>query len=275
MAATPMLFVHGFWHAAWCWTEVLAHVTRTGRVGLAVDLPGHGLRARRPASATARPFNPQALATEPSPVAGVDLDQAGDFLVEQIKLLGGGRPVTVVAHSMGGTALTRAAQQAPELVSRAVYLAAFMPASDTPAIVHAQTPQLSQALRADPAAVGALRLDVGSTDPGYRQALYDTFYGGVEPMLADAAMSLLSPDAPLRIALGTTRLTCDGWGSVPRTYIKTDRDVVIPPAVQERLIADADAAFPANPTHVLGLDASHSPFLSMPGKVADIVCGLG
>jgi hypothetical protein len=33
----------------------------------------------------------------------------------------------------------------------------------------------------------------------------------------------------------------------------------------------ADAAFPANPTAVRGLEASQSPFLSMPGRVAGIV----
>ena len=31
------------------------------------------------------------------------------------------------------------------------------------------------------------------------------------------------------------------------------------------------AAFPANPTAVRELEASHSPFLSMPGQVAGIV----
>jgi hypothetical protein len=47
------------------------------------------------------------------------------------------------------------------------------------------------------------------------------------------------------------------------------------PAVQHRLIAEADTAFPENPTSVVSLDASHSPFLSMPEQVADIVMKLG
>ena len=34
---------------------------------------------------------------------------------------------------------------------------------------------------------------------------------------------------------------------------------------------DADAAFPHNPTDVRILEASHSPFLSMPAEVAGIV----
>jgi hypothetical protein len=50
--------------------------------------------------------------------------------------------------------------------------------------------------------------------------------------------------------------------------------MIIRPALQQKFIADADAAFPANPTSVHTLDASHSPFLSMPGQVADIVLKL-
>jgi hypothetical protein len=35
------------------------------------------------------------------------------------------------------------------------------------------------------------------------------------------------------------------------------------------------AAFPHNPTAIVALDASHSPFLSMPEQVADILAKLG
>jgi alpha-beta hydrolase superfamily lysophospholipase len=71
----------------------------------------HGrTRAARqaPGGPTQRPFDAGALAAEVSPVAGVDLDQGGDLLVSQVKQLGAGAPVTVVAHSMGGAVLTRA-----------------------------------------------------------------------------------------------------------------------------------------------------------------------
>ncbi|WP_234478656.1 alpha/beta fold hydrolase [Streptomyces sp. MBT65] len=77
--ATPLLFVHGYWHGSWCWSDVIAHVAAGGHPALAVDLAGHGLRARRPACLTTRPFDPAALATEVSPVADVDLDQAADL----------------------------------------------------------------------------------------------------------------------------------------------------------------------------------------------------
>jgi len=121
----PVLFLHGFWHGSWCWTEVLTCVTSAGARALAVEMAGHGLRARRPAALTGRPFDPELLAAEVSPVASVDLDQAGDLLVSQVKQLGGGSPVAVVAHSMGGTVLTRTGQQIPDLIAHAVYVAAL------------------------------------------------------------------------------------------------------------------------------------------------------
>ena len=273
---TPVLFLHGFWHGSWCWTEVLAHLTGAGVLTLAVDMAGHGLRARRPAAATRRPFDPDRLATEVSPLAGVDLDQAGDLLVSQLKRFGGGDPVTVVAHSMGGTVLTRAGQQAPGLIGHAVYLTAYMPASGVAPTDYVRTPEnegnLIAALRVgNPRALGALRLDAASPDPAYRAGVRQAFYGDVDRATADAAIALLAPDAPAGISSGATTLTADCWGSIPRTYVVCTRDMAIRPALQRKFISDADAAFPGNPTAVRELEASHSPFLSMPARVADIV----
>src|SRR6478736_6003424 len=36
------VFVHGGFHAAWCWDRAIAELTRLGHDGVAVDLPGHG-----------------------------------------------------------------------------------------------------------------------------------------------------------------------------------------------------------------------------------------
>jgi len=278
-SGTPILFLHGSWHGSWCWADVLARVTGAAVRALAVDMAGHGLRARRPAALTRRPFDAGLLATEPSPVADVDLDQAGELLISQIGQLGAGDPVVVVAHSMGGAVLTRAAQLAPRLVAHAVYVAAFMPASGVSVQAHARMPEndgslLRSLLVADPATVGALRLDVACPEPAYRQRLREAFYGDVDPAVADAAIALLTPDTPAGISLGTTTLTAGGWGLVPRTYVMCTQDMIIRPALQQRFIADADAAFPASPTSVHTLHAAHSPFLSMPGQVADIVVKL-
>jgi pimeloyl-ACP methyl ester carboxylesterase len=275
---TPVLLLHGFWHGAWCWSEVLGRLTAAGTRALAVDMAGHGLRARRPAAPTARPFDPAALAAEPSP-AIADLDEAAALFVAQARALGGGAPVTAVAHSMGGNVLTRAVQDAPGLFAHAVYVTAFMPASGVPAAAYIFAPEnegdlVQVAMVADPAAIGGLRLDTASPDPSYHQLLRDAFFGDVGADLADAAIGLLTPDAPAGIAAGATTLTADGWGSVPRTYVMCSRDRALQPAMQRRFIELADAAFPGNPTTVHTLESSHSPFLSVPGELADIILKL-
>ena len=40
---TPILFVHGMWHAAWCWEEYfLPYFSQNGFVTYALSLRGHG-----------------------------------------------------------------------------------------------------------------------------------------------------------------------------------------------------------------------------------------
>jgi pimeloyl-ACP methyl ester carboxylesterase len=278
--SATLVLVHGFWHGSWCWSEVVPHVVARGRLAVAVDLAGHGLYARRPRWFTRQRYDSAAVSTEVSPVADVSLDDAAELLTSQLTRIGRGEPVTVVAHSAAGPVLTRVAQQTPELVAHAMYLSAYMPASGVPAMAYTRIPetadsQVAPLLRSDPARTGALRLDLATEDASYRQRLYEAFYGDVDPILADAATGLLTPDGPAGIMLGTTTLTRDGWGSVRRTYLTCARDMAIRPVLQAKFIAEADAAFPANPTSVAALDASHSPFLSMPEEVAEVITTLG
>jgi pimeloyl-ACP methyl ester carboxylesterase len=242
-------------------------------------MAGHGLLARKPTSVLARPFDAAAFASEPSPVAGVTLDEAGDRLVGYLRRIGQGRPVVVVGHSMGGPIIQRAAQQAPELVAHLVYLTAFMPASGLPVAAYADTPEfregsLAPAFIGDAATVGALRIDPTSPDPTYRAALRQCFYDDVDQATSEAAISLLSTDGPAGLVAGVTELTATGWGALPRTYVACENDFALRPALQRRFVAEADTAWPDNPTRVVELPASHSPFLSMPDRVAEIIAAV-
>ncbi len=270
-SGAPVVLVHGAWHGSWIWSSVTPLLAAAGRASTAIDMEGHGLSATLPASALARPFDAEAFATERSPHADVTLASAASRLVEQIATVG--RPVVLVGHSMGGHVVTAAAQSAPQLIERLVYVCAFMPASGAAGGAYVQSSEnegelVGPLVVADPGVVGAIRLDTRSPDPAYRAGLRDAFYGDLSAETADGAIRLLSTDLPLGIAGGSTDLTAEAWGSIPRTYLRCSGDRAILPALQTRFIAEADAAFPANTTRVVDLDTAHSPFMSAPDRVA-------
>lgn len=278
MTDRPVVLLHGFYHGSWAWAEVIAQLAARGRSAVAVDMAGHGLYALPLASAGRRPFDPAAFAVEPSPVAGIGLDDAADLLIAQLRQAGAGHPVSVVAHSMGGAVLTRAVEREPELVAHMMYISAYMPASDTPCLAYPALPesqdnQFMPLLVGDPTVSGALRVDPGNLDPDVQAGFRRAFYGDVEESKAAAATALLSCDAPLAMVTESTELT-GRWGSVPRTYVMCSQDRTIPAALQQLFITQADAAFPANQTEVVKLDTSHSAFLSAPAEVVEIIATL-
>ncbi|MFE7399429.1 hypothetical protein [Streptomyces sp. NPDC057557] len=61
------------------------------------------------------------------------------------------------------------------------------------------------------------------------------------------------------------------WGTIARTYIRLTNDRSLPVAMQNRLIAEADALMPDNPYDVHTLATSHVGFLLNPAEVAGIL----
>jgi pimeloyl-ACP methyl ester carboxylesterase len=78
----PLLFVHGAWHAAWCWDRFLDYFAEKGYRALAVSLRGHG--------------------GSPSPrhVSGCSLSDYVDDVKSVVESLQSA-PV-LIGHSMGG-----------------------------------------------------------------------------------------------------------------------------------------------------------------------------
>lgn len=271
-AETPVVLVHGLWHGSWCWSLVTTELAASGVASVAVDLEGHGLTAATPSSRWSRPFDMGAYALQPSPVATVTTTSAATTLLAQITRIGRGQPCVLVAHSMGGIVATAVAEQAPELISHLIYVAAFAPVTGRPATDYILMPEMGDVIQtqlcADPTVVGALRYDRG--DPGVRDQIHHTLYNDLGRDRADSAISLLTPDAPAGIAGEAPAVTRERYGSIPHTYVLTLRDRGIQPVLQRRFISDIDA-ISAHPTTVIELDSSHSPFLSRPTELAEII----
>jgi pimeloyl-ACP methyl ester carboxylesterase len=272
------LLVHGSWHSAAHWNEVAEDLVASGHRVHAIDLPGSGLDAAYPQSYLRNDF--AALATEPSPAANIHLADYRDAIVEQLRRMAPHGKVTLVGHSFGGLAITAAAEAAPELIRRLVYLTAYVPSASAPtgaalgALPEGQSSMSGAIMVADPMTTGAMRINPRNGDPDYVEKGRQALYGDVSTDEYLRFAAYFNPDLPLAVALDDARGTERRWGRVERTFIRTTQDHAVPLALQDRMIADADAATPRNRFDVRTLESSHSPFASMPGELAAVLSDL-
>lgn len=180
-------------------------------------------------------------------IAGLHLADDADAIAQAIARIDG--PVVVVAHSYGGVPTTQAALA--DNVQHIVYIAAF-------------------ALDEGESLLGS----VGGVAPSWwvidgptatagtdQEPAASLFFGDVGPDAAAAAVAQLKPQSVLAFEEALTEVA---WRTKPTTYVVTGQDAVFPDVAQEALAARAGS-------RVEHLDTSHSPFLSQPHAVADII----
>jgi len=283
MSATKGIFVliHGAWHNHSTWDKVTPILKSNGFAALTLDLPGAGVNAIAPTSIGHRPFDAAAFAAERSPSAGVTQEertQAVVALVQEAASLSGGK-VILVGHSAGGMTVSAVAEQVPNLLLAVVYLAGFMVPNGMPLLAMLQHESLSSALApglfvGDAAAIGATRINVGSTDEAYRSLLKAAFYGDVSESEFAHAASQLHCDESNAGAVAPSDITSGRFGTVPRHYIRCTLDRAVPLTGQDHMIAAVDSAIGGKTvTHTL--ESSHSPFLSQPAALSKILIDIG
>ena len=277
MTNNCVVLVHGAWHGAWCYQPVIPELLKRGLAPFTVDLPAHGLKARFPDGFGS---DPARFAAAPSPHAGMTLDDYADAVLEVVDaaVVAGAGPVMVVGHSMAGIALTAAAERAPEKIAKLVYLAAFMPMPGVPMVDYVRCAEndgeeVAGLFVAPPQAIGAMRIDFRG-DAMQRERIRSAFCHDVDDQSFAAMAYLLTPDVPAAPVATPTVASRERWGRVPRAYIRCSEDRAVMPALQDRFIREADAYTPGNPTEVITLAASHSPFLSIPGALAEALAKL-
>ena len=160
-------------------------------------------------------------------------------------------PIVVVAQSYGGIPTTQALMGVDN-VHRIVYLAAFQL-------------DVGESLLSS---VGGVPPPWWKVHPSNVIGDYvspmtpcDVFYGDVDPAVAEQAVSQLWKYQSL--ASKTQALTEAAWRSIPSTYIVCEADNAIPVLAQELWAKRAQ--------RVLRMNTSHSPFLSQPAELAQLV----
>ena len=222
------VLVHGSCHGAWCWRDLVPALGALGHGARAIDLPSHG--------------------DDPTPARDVTLDLYARAILDEIET-----PVILVGHSMAGFPITRAAQLAPERISRLVYLCAYVP------VPGKSLSELRRMAPRQPLAEAIERNPDGITLSFNTAVAADKLYQDVAPETARWAVGRLGPQPTLP---QETAFDPGPALTHPRSYILCEHDNAVPPEWQEQMAA----AFDADSVHRMA--TSHSPFLSDPAGLA-------
>ena len=257
------VIVHGANGNAYSFAPLMAALTEAGQRALAVDLPGHGPAGNFPRAYQA-PQDLAALTTAPSPVLGsTSLDDNVRHVVRIVRRVARNGPVTLVGHSMGGATITRVGNQVPDLIQRLVYMSAFCCVRLRSVLDCYLTPEAASTLLPKipavqtPGRLGVSRTNWRSADPDFIAAAKAALAADYSDASFLSALNTFEPDEARAVSTDDARGDPATWGRIPRTYIRYTRDRAIPLALQNRMIAEADAATPRNRFVVHSLAAPH------------------
>ncbi|MBE1490869.1 alpha/beta fold hydrolase [Plantactinospora soyae] len=266
--APSLVFVHGTNSSSYFCSGLISELTLRGHRCVAVDLPGHGTEGFFPRSYQA-PQDPQGLATEPSPLAKITIDDYVERVVDTVRRARRHGPVILAGASQGGVTVSRVGNAIPELLDRVVYMAAYCCVDLPNVAAYLATPEnsdsllplVTQAVVADPAVLGVARINWRSADPAVFDGIRQCLAGDFTDEAVSRLLNTLEPDEPASIPLADARGKAHTWGRIPRTYVRFTQDRLIPPALQDRFITEADRLTPGNPTDVRSVAAPHvGPF---------------
>jgi pimeloyl-ACP methyl ester carboxylesterase len=227
------VLVHGGSFAGSCW-EPMRPLLPPDTV--AVDLPGRGSR--------------------PRPLAGITIADFVDAVVDDIESRDL-RDVVLVGHSMAGITMPGVAARVPDRLARLVFVACTVPADGT-RIVDTLDPEIRAI-----AEHNAPRPEGGKLDDATATALFcndmtdEQTRWTLDHMVNEANQLTLEPVSLAGLV-----------HPVPRTWIRTIHDIVVP--------ADRQAEFAARvEAEVVDLDSAHMAMISHPAELAALLTKVG
>jgi pimeloyl-ACP methyl ester carboxylesterase len=239
MRMSQFILVHGAFHGAWCWRKTVDELEKRGHRAKAIDLPGQG--------------------EDQTPLKDVTLDTMVDRIIEEMSDLPG--KIVLVGHSLGGIPISVTAEKVPDRVKALVYLSAFLP-QDGEALLDIESrnpkPVVPVSMTVDPDRIS------GTIMPDKVREIF--YHDCTDADIADAS-ARLRPQA-LAALMTKVHVTPERFGRIPRIYVECTDDRALSIGMQRDMIAKSP------PVDVRSLPASHSPFLSMPDKLAEALSDL-
>ncbi|ADD41658.1 alpha/beta fold hydrolase [Stackebrandtia nassauensis] len=251
-----------------------------GHRSVAVELPGH-TEGHFPIEYQA----PQDLITwanMESPMRNVGLDDYVQATIDVVKTVAEYGPVILVGQSMGGATITKVGNAIPEYIDHMVYDTAYCCVELETMYEYTQTDEnegslgdsLAPWIVGDPQKIGAIRMNWRSADPEFVAAAKAAYLADGTDEAILSLLAALQPDESIAAITENAQVEKDTWGTIPRTYIRHTRDKMLPIALQNRMIDEADALTPDNPFNVHSVKASHVGTAKAHKKILEILVDL-
>jgi pimeloyl-ACP methyl ester carboxylesterase len=228
------VLVHGAWHDGTLWAPVAEHLRIAGHLVHTPTVAGHGKDCDKN------------VGHADGVRSIVDYIKAHDL-----------RDFILVAHSFGGSIISRVAEEVPERIRRLVYWNAFV-LRDGESIADVSPPQYNHMMDA----VAAERGDNCVSLPF--EVWRDAFIGDADHALARHTYELLSAE-PYRMLTDKVILKTFERLTIPKTYLNAQSDIAMPPGQYAWFPRFAERLFPCRVVHMPG---SHQVMFSNPALLA-------
>ncbi len=222
------ILIHGAWHGAWCWQQIIPLLEQQGHKVIAPDLAGHG--------------------EDKTPALEITFDSYLESLEGYLKQAS--KPLVLVGHSFSGMIISSLAERYPDKVKKLIYIAGYLPQDG-------QSMFDVAALQAPTRYVRMMRADVKNnilSFPAYAMKGFayhqcdDALFKNIQPLFCD------EPYAPL---ITPVSLSEQRFGQIPRVYIECTQDKAILIDTQRAMLNKVQC-------EVYSLPTDHSPFYSDP-----------
>ena len=232
------VLVHGAWQAPFVWEAVKQSLEKNKQHVIVVELPAHGDDNTSPAS--------------------VSIDVYRDKVIAACQNVKG--KIVLVGHSMGGVVITAVAEKVPASIEKLIYVGAFIPANGQSLADLAFTDAESHLGPSLIPSKDQLTLDVK------RENVIDIFCQDAPANVQQLVLQKFRVEPAIPFA-NKLELSAN-YAGVDKYYIHTAMDHAIGMELQNKMV------MAANISKTYSINTGHSPFLSKPGELTDLLLAI-
>lgn len=238
--STNILLVHGAAHDENCWHDLAPELEALKLKVHTLTLRGHGANKKN--------------------AYRISMNSYAKDVCNKAREIG--EPCVLVGHSMGGMVITAAAQTHPKLFTQMIYIAAFAPPKKATALAF-YARKLAKLCPGHETPKPKLDLFNGTSGYDVNTSI-DMFYNQCKGDLQALVKRNICPQ-PIRPFLSFVRWSDTRLGTIPKDYIECTQDNALPIETQRAM--QKNMSF----NRIETLNSDHSPFTSMPKKLANVI----